>query len=116
MRHRNKTKILDRKKQPREMMLRNLASSVLIFEKVKTTQAKAKAVKPLVDKMITISKKGDLASRRKLIEVLPQKMAIKKAMEVLGKRYKDRQGGYTRIVKMGSRQGVGAEIVQLELV
>lgn len=116
MRHRNKTKILDRKKAPREMMLRNLASSVLIFEKVKTTHAKAKVVKPMVEKLITTAKTGDLASRKKLIETLPQKMAIKKAMEVLGARYKDRKGGYSRIVKLGARQGDGAEIVQIELV
>ena len=116
MRHRNKTKILDRKKAPRELMLRNLASSVLIYEKVKTTKAKAKAVKPLVEKMITVSKKGDLTSRRKLIKVLLQDMAVKKAMEVLGQRYKDRNGGYTRIIRLGNRQGDGAEMVQLELV
>lgn len=116
MRHRVKGKILDRKKEPRELMLRNLASSVLIYEKVKTTEVKAKAVKPLVEKMITISKKGDLLARRKLIETLPQKMAVKKAMEVLGERYKDRKGGYTRIIKIGNREGDGAKIVQLELV
>lgn len=116
MRHKNKGKILDRQKAPREMMLRNLASSVLIFEKVKTTQAKAKVVKPMVERMITVAKKGDLTARRKLIATLPQKMAIKKAMDVLGARYKDRKGGYSRIVKLGARQGDGAEMVQLELV
>lgn len=116
MRHRVKGKILGREKAPREMMLRNLASSVLIYEKIKTTEAKAKAVKPLVEKMITIAKSDDLVARRKLIDTLPQKMAIKKAMEVLGKRYKDRNGGYTRIVKLGNREGDGAKVVQLELV
>lgn len=107
---------MGRKKEPREMMLRNLASSVLIYEKVKTTKAKAKAVKPLVEKMITVSKKGDLNARRSLIETLPQKMAVKKAMEVLGKRYESRKGGYSRIVNLGTRQGDGAEMVILELV
>ena len=97
-------------------MLKNLASSVLIYEKVKTTQAKAKAVKPFVEKLISAAKIGDLTARRKLIEALPQKMAIKKAMEVLGARYKERAGGYTRIVKLGRRQGDGAEMVQIELV
>ena len=116
MRHRVKGTILDRKKAPREMMLKNLAASVLIYEKVKTTEAKAKAVKPLVEKAITISKQGDLTARRKLIVSLPQKMAVKKAMEVLGQRYMERKGGYTRIVRLGKRQGDGAEIVQLELV
>jgi len=97
-------------------MLKNLASSVLIYEKVKTTQAKARAVKPLVEKLISAAKIGDLTARRKLIKVLPQPMAIKKAMEVLGARYKDRKGGYTRIIKLGKRQGDGADIVQIELV
>lgn len=98
------------------MMLRNLASSVLIYEKVKTTEAKAKAVKSLVEKAITIAKKGDLTSRRKLIELLPQKMAVKKCLEILGARFKDRKGGYTRIAKLASRQGDGAKIVQIELI
>ena len=116
MRHRNKTTKLGRKKQPREMMLRNLASSILIYEKVKTTEAKAKAVRKLVEKLITTAKAGDLNARRKLIETLPQKMAIKKSMEVLGERYKNRKGGYTRIIKIGPREGDGAKIVQIELV
>lgn len=116
MRHRNTNKILDREKAPRELMLRNMASSVLIYEKIKTTKAKAKAVKPLVDRMITLAKKGDLNARRGLIAVLLQKNAVKKAMEVLGERYKDRQGGYTRIINLDRRQGDGAEMVQLELV
>ncbi len=98
------------------MMLKNLASSVLIYEKVKTTEAKAKVVRSLVEKAITVAKKGDLNSRRKLVETLPQKMAIKKAMEVLGDRYKGRDGGYTRIVKLGTRPGDGAKVVQIELV
>lgn len=116
MRHKKNKKILDRKKAPREMMLRNLAASVLIYEKVKTTEAKAKAVKSLVEKLITISKKADLNARRKLIEILPQKLAVKKAMEVLGKRYEGRSGGYSRIIRLGAREGDGAKIVQIELV
>ena len=116
MRHRNKNKILDRAKAPREMMLRNMASSVIIFEKIKTTEAKAKVVRQLVEKMITAAKKADLTSRRKLIANLPQKMAVKKLTEVLNKRYQDRQSGFTRITKIGARQGDGAKIVMLELV
>jgi large subunit ribosomal protein L17 len=116
MRHRVKTKKLDRKKEPREMMLKNLAASILIYEKVKTTVAKAKAVKPLVEKVITEAKKGDLTARRRLISVLPQKNAVNKAMDVLGKKYKDTPGGYTRIVKLPTRQGDGASMAQIELV
>ncbi len=116
MRHRNKNKTLGRKKGPRELMLRNLASSIIIYEKVKTTKAKSQAVRPLVEKMITSSKEGTLASRRGLIKVLLQKNAVAKAMDVLGDRYKDRPGGYTRTTKLGPRQGDGAEMVQIELV
>ncbi len=116
MNHRNTGKILDRKKAPREMMLRNLAASVLLYEKVKTTEAKAKTVRSLVERLITVSKAGDLTARRSLISTLPQPLAVKKAMEVLGGRYKDRAGGYTRLVKLGTRQGDGAEMVQIELV
>ena len=115
MRHRKKGKILDRKKEPREMMLRNLASSVLIYEKVKTTETKAKAVRSLVEKMITAAKKNDLSAKKKLISVLPQKMAVKKAVEVLGERYKNTKGGYTRLTKLGTRQGDGSKITQIEL-
>jgi large subunit ribosomal protein L17 len=116
MRHRKKGRKLGRKKEPREMMLRNLASSIIIYEKVKTTEAKAKEVRSLVEKTITLAKKQDLNSRRKIIEILPQKLAVKKAMDVLGNRYKERKGGYTRIVRLGPREGDGASIVQIELV
>lgn len=116
MRHRNKNKILDRKKEPREMMLRNLVSSILIYERVETTLAKAKVVRPMLEKTISVAKKGDLASRRKLISLLPQKLAVKKAMEVIGQKYEDRNGGYSRIVKTGNRQGDGAPMALIELV
>ncbi len=116
MRHKNKVKTLDRTKEARELMLRNLASSIIIYEKVKTSEAKAKAVKPMLEKIITTAKKGDLASRRNLLKVLLQPQAIKKAMEVLGDRYKERPGGYCRIIKIGPRQGDGAKMVQIELV
>lgn len=116
MRHRNKNKILDRQKAPRELMLRNLASSIILYEKVETTKAKAAAVRSLVERVITASRAGDLNARRGLAKVLLQKNAVRKAVEVLGARYKNRAGGYTRIVKLGSRSGDGAEMVQIELV
>ncbi len=116
MRHRIKKTTLGREKGPRELMLRNLASSVLIYEKVKTTKAKAAAVRPMVEKMITSAKDGTLSARRGLIKVLLQKNAVKKTMDVLAVRYKDRQGGYIRIIKLGNRAGDGAEMVQIELV
>jgi large subunit ribosomal protein L17 len=116
MRHRNKNKILDRKRGPRAALVANLTASVLIYEKVKTTEAKASVVKSQVEKMITLAKKSDLASTKKLIASLPQKMAVLKAIEVLRERYKGRTGGYTRIIKLSSRPGDGAKMVQLELV
>jgi|SRR3989338_6645751 len=116
MRHRKKGKILDRKKGSRQALLRSLATSVIIYEKVKTTQAKAKAVKPLVEKLVTIAKKNDLTARRKLLDVLYHKKAVNKALEILGPRYKDVNGGYTRIIKLGQRQGDGAEMAQIEFV
>jgi large subunit ribosomal protein L17 len=116
MRHRNKNKILDRKRGPRKALLKNLASSVLIYEKVKTTEAKAKVVRSLVEKIITLAKKNDLPSTKKMIAILPQKMAVMKSIEVLRARYQARTGGYTRIIKLGVRPGDGAKMVQIELV
>ncbi|MGI5826992.1 MAG: 50S ribosomal protein L17 [Patescibacteria group bacterium] len=116
MRHRNKNKILDRKRGPRQLMLRNLASSLIMYEKVQTTKAKAVAVRPLVEKMITVSKAQDLTARRTLASFLLHEKAVLKTLEVLAPRYAERAGGYTRMVKLGNRQGDGAEMVQLELV
>lgn len=116
MRHRKKGTILGREKAPREALLRNLAASVILYEKVKTTQAKAKAVKPLVEKAITSGKKPTLASRRKLMGFFYTEHPVKKIFEVLGPRYQSRSGGYTRITKIGSRKNDGADMVQIELV
>lgn len=116
MRHRNTGKVLDRKKGPRAALLRNLATSLVLYEKIKTTKAKAQAVRPLVEKMITAGKRGTLASRRKLSSFFYGENVSKKIMEELGPRYKNRAGGYTRITKLVRREGDGAEMVQIELV
>jgi len=116
MRHRKTTKTLDRKKAPREALLRNLATSVILYEKVKTTKAKAKVVKPLIEKMITLGKKNTLASRRQALKFFYIENPVKKIFDELAPRYKDRQGGYTRITKLGFRKGDSAEIVMIELV
>lgn len=116
MRHRSKGKILDRASAQRRALLRALATSVITFEKIKTTKAKAKAVKPLVEKIITLGKKNNLQTRRALIEVLYHRKAVNKVLEVLGPRFKDRRGGYTRIITIGPRKGDGAEMVFIELV
>ena len=116
MRHRNKGVILDRAKAPREALLRNLAADVVLHERVTTTAAKAKAVKPLVEKAITRGKTPTLASRRALMKFFYTNNPVEKILEVLGPRYATRPGGYTRIVKIGPRKGDGAEMVQIELV
>jgi large subunit ribosomal protein L17 len=116
MRHRSKTKILDRKKAPRTSLLKSLAESVILYEKVKTTEAKAKAVRTLVEQSITSSKNPTLAARRKLVSTFHTQLPVKKLIEVLGPRYKDRKGGYTRIVKIGPRKNDAAMVVQIELV
>lgn len=116
MRHRKSGKTLDRKKAPREALLRNLAASVILYEKVKTTSAKAKAIRPIVERAITRGKKPTLATRRQLLKFFYTEQPVKKIMEVLGPRYATRPGGYTRIVKLGFRQNDGAETVQIELV
>ena len=98
------------------MMLAQLAVSVLLYEKVRTTEAKAKAVRAIVERAIARGRENTLTSRRYLLSMLPSKSAVDKVLEVLGPKYKERKGGYTRIVKAGRRKGDGAPIVFIELV
>lgn len=116
MKHNTKGKILSRKAGPRTAMLRNLATSLVLYERMNTTLAKAKAVRPLVEKLITTGRKKTLASRRQLTRVLTVESAVNKILEELGPRYATRPGGYTRIIKLGQRQGDGAEIAQIQLI
>jgi len=116
MRHRKKTKILDRKKAPRKALLRNLATNLVLYEKIETTEAKAKSLKPVIEKLITKAKKGDLHARRELIKYLYLENAVKKMIEEIGPRYKDRKGGYTRIIKTKARQGDAAKMAIIEFV
>ncbi len=116
MRHRKKGKTLGRKNGPRQSLLRNLAASVILYEKVETTAAKAKAVRPYVERAITSGKAPSLASRRKLLSFFYTEHPVKKIFDVLGPRYATRPGGYTRIVKLGRRPNDAAEVVQIELV
>jgi len=116
MRHRNNVKKLDRKRGPRKALLRGLATNLILYEKIKTTDARAKVIKSVVEKLITKGKKNNLTARRQLLEYLYVENAAKKVLEVLSPRYKDRKGGYLRIIKIGPRQGDGAQIVQVEFV
>lgn len=116
MRHRRIGKTLDRSSDARRALLRGLATSVILYEHVNTTLAKAKAVKPLVEKLITKGKTKTLASRRELMKTLMTESAVNKILEEIGPRYATRPGGYTRIIKLGARKGDGADVAQIQLV
>ena len=116
MRHRRTGRTLDRSSSARKALLRGLATSVVLYEHVNTTLAKAKAVRPLVERLITKGKKKTLVSRRQLMQVLLSESAVNKVLEELGPRYHERPGGYTRILKLGTRKGDGAEVAQIQLV
>lgn len=116
MRHLVKKVVLGRKAGPRRALLKNLAEQVLIYEQIKTTLAKAKAVRPVVEKIITIAKKNNLTARRRLLAILPTKRGVKKTLEVLGPRFKNRQGGYSRILKLGRRAGDAAPLAIIQLL
>jgi large subunit ribosomal protein L17 len=116
MRHRNGGFKLGRNTSHRRALLRNLTTSVLLEDRVETTVAKAKAVRPLVEKMITLGKKGDLHSRRQALSFLQTDKAVTRLFETVSPRYGDRQGGYLRIVRTGFQQGDGAEKAFIELL
>lgn len=116
MRHRKTTVQLSRTRASRKALLKNLAESLVVYEKIKTTESKAKALRPYVERLVTHSKENTLTNRRYLLSKLPTQNGVNKLLDVLGPRYKDRNGGYTRIVKLDNRKGDNAEIVQIEFV
>jgi len=117
MPHRIAGRKLSRSTSHRLSMLSNLAVAVVRYERVKTTEAKAKEVRGIVDGMIPTAKRGDLAARRALAAQLPREpLIIDKLMGELAEKYADRSSGYTRIVKVGERLGDAAPLVQIELV
>ncbi len=99
-----------------KLMLANLATDLFIHEKVRTTEAKAKAVRPLAEKLITKARKGDLHARRIVMKIITSKEAVHKLFEEVAPKYADRPGGYTRITKLGPRRGDSAEEAIIELV
>jgi large subunit ribosomal protein L17 len=115
MRKLNKGRKLSRKIGPRRALLRVLVNNFLLHGKIKTTEAKAKELRIVAEKMITKAKKGDLANRRMLAQDLTPKMT-KKIIEEIAPTYKERQGGYTRIIKLGPRNSDGAKMAIIELV
>jgi large subunit ribosomal protein L17 len=117
MPHRVAGRKLGRTHDHRLAMLGNLAVAVLRYEKVRTTEAKAKEVRGLVDGMITLAKRGDLHARRQLVSRMPHEpLIVEKLMAELAPKYADRASGFTRIVKIGQRPGDAASMVQIELV
>jgi large subunit ribosomal protein L17 len=116
MRHARAGRKLGRDSAHRKALYSNLAGSLLVHGRIETTEAKAKAVKPFAEKMITLGKRGDLAARRQAMAVLRSNDVVHHLFSDVAPRFVEREGGYTRIVKVGPRQGDAAEMVLLELV
>ncbi len=117
MRHGKQRHKLSRDSAHRKALLRNLSRELIQHERIKTSQAKAKAVKPEVEKLITLAKGGSLHARRQALSTLGQdRFLVHKLFEEIGPRYAERPGGYTRIVKLGPRRSDATEMVFLELV
>ncbi len=116
MRHKLSSRKLNRTSSHRKSLLMNLSNSLLKHEQITTTLPKAKELKPYVEKLVTLGKKGDLSSKKRAISILKEKKNVVKLFDILAKRYKDRKGGYTRIVKLGNRLGDYASMAVIELV
>ena len=115
MRKRKKGRRLSKKRNQRKALLKSLASALILKEKVKTTEAKAKEVSPFLEKQISRAKIGNLVSRRLLANFFSPQI-VKKLVNEIGPRYKERKGGYTRIIKLGLRKSNGAKMAVIELV
>jgi large subunit ribosomal protein L17 len=117
MRHQKARGKLSRDSAHRKALLMNLSKEIIEHERIKTTAPKAKAVKPEIERLITLAKRGDLHARRQALSTLAQdKFAVHKLFEDLAPRYADRPGGYTRILKLGPRRSDATEMVFIELV
>jgi large subunit ribosomal protein L17 len=116
MRHQVKGRKLRRPTAHRRALLRNLVTSFLEKERVRTTLAKAKEVRPLAEKMITLGKRGTLHARRQVLAFVKKEAVVTKVFDDLGPRFGQRPGGYSRIVKLGRRVGDGAQLAMLELI
>lgn len=116
MRHNVKKATLGRVKAPREALMRGLAESLILHGSIKTTKAKARALRSFVEPLVTKAKKGDLTARRNLLKVLYTDDAVNKLLKDVAPTYADRNGGYTRIIKIGPRINDAAEMVRIEFV
>ncbi|HZD78746.1 MAG TPA: 50S ribosomal protein L17 [Actinomycetota bacterium] len=99
-----------------KLMLGGLAADLFTHERVRTTAAKAKALRPVAERLITFAKRGDVHARRQVLRVVPDRDVVAHLFEDIAPRFADREGGYTRILKLGPRKGDGAEMAQIELV
>ena len=116
MRHRKKWRGLSRSRSHRRAMLRNMATSLLRHERITTTTAKAKELRPYVERLVTLAKRGDLHARRLVARRIPDREVQAKLFAEIGPRYSERPGGYTRILKLGNRRGDAADMALIELV
>jgi large subunit ribosomal protein L17 len=116
MRHLNQGVKLGRTTSHRKALFRNIVTSLLRYEKIETTLAKAKELRRVAEKMITLGKKGTLSDRRRAAEYVKDKDIIKKLFDSIAKRYAERKGGYTRIYRLGLRRGDAAQLAVIELV
>ena len=116
MRHRMSGRKLNKTSSHRKAMFSNMTASLLLHEQIKTTKPKAKDLRVFVDKMITLGKRGDLHARRQALSFLQNKAVVAKVFEALAERYKDRQGGYSRVLAAGYRYGDAAPMAIIELV
>src|ERR671932_2377162 len=116
MRHHRAGKKLGRNSAQRRALYSGLAGSLIEHGRIETTEAKAKAVKPIAEKMISLGRRGDIHARRQALAFLRSQDVVYKLFSDVGPRFEDRPGGYSRIVKLGTRQGDSAEMVYLELV
>jgi large subunit ribosomal protein L17 len=116
MRHRKAGTKLGRKTPHRRSLLRSLVTSIIIEDRIETTVAKAKAARPLIEKMITLGKRGDLHSRRQALGFLHTREAVTRLFDTVAPRYGERAGGYLRIVRTGFRKGDGGETALIELL
>ena len=116
MRHRNSGRKLNRSSSHRKAMFRNMATALLKHEQIKTTLPKAKELRPVVERMITLGKRGSLHSRRQALSFLQDEAIVRKLFDGLAERYEDRAGGYTRVLKAGFRYGDSAPMAYIELV
>jgi large subunit ribosomal protein L17 len=116
VRHHRSGRKLGRDSAQRRALYANLAGALIEHGRIQTTEAKAKAVKPIAEQMITLGRRGDLAARRRALSYLRSRDVVHKLFDDVGPRFADRPGGYSRIIKLGPRQGDAADMVYLELV